>query len=108
MCPIHIKPGRSGYASRTFACSTWDGLRIFMTPSSTMNSVKGPINRGGPYSVAPSAGLLTVLSVTEIVVVGKDQHTEIANRHEAVIVDAIGSHGVTELRRRGREVAGPR
>src|SRR5215469_8963514 len=57
--------------------------------------------------VSRRARLLTVLSVTEIVVVGKDQHTDIANRHEAVIVNAIGSHGVTELRRRGREVAGP-
>lgn len=46
---------------------------------------------------------LAVQSVTEIVIVGEDQYTKVANRHEAVVVNAVGSNRVTELRGRGRE-----
>jgi hypothetical protein len=57
-------------------------------------------NRSGAASLA-------VLSVTEIVIIGEDQYPDVANRHEAMVVNAIGSNRVTELRGRGREVAGP-
>ena len=51
--------------------------------------------------------LLAVLSVTKIVIVRKDQYPKVANWHEAMVINAVGSNRVTELRGRGREVPGP-